>query len=113
MKPQRFVLALLMLGLFGLCSCRTSCPNTATIPVNCVVQMESSAIYEVALDGKVVGSGRVPQNSQQCVTFEATRGEHVLHVTATGMEPYQKTIEVTGAGKNLQSFFVELKQSGH
>jgi hypothetical protein len=44
------------------------------------------------------------------VNFEAKRGEHTLGVTASGMVPYQKKIAVTGAGKNLQQFFVELKQ---
>ena len=113
MKPRLPVFAALTITVLGFCSCRTTCPETETVPVVCVVQPESSAVYEITLDGKLVGSGNVPPRSQQAANFEATRGEHKLLVTAPGMEPYQKTIEVTGAGKNLQTFFIELKQGGH
>jgi len=58
-----------------------------------------------------LGCGKVTPHNQQCVNFEATRGAHISLVTAAGMEPYKKTIEVTGAGKNWQAFFIELKSS--
>jgi hypothetical protein len=112
MKTQHSVLILLVVAAFGLCSCRTTWPGQATVPVVCVVQPEGSVVYEIELDGKLVGSGKVPERSQQVMNFEATRGKHVVRVSAPGMEASQKTIEVTGAGKNLQAFFFELKKSG-
>lgn len=113
MKTRLAVFAAATLAALGACSCRTTSPEPPTIPVTCVVQPESGAVYEITLDGKLVGSGKATPHSQQCVNFEAARGEHLLLVTAAGMEPYQRTIAVTGAGKNLQTFFVELKPSGH
>jgi len=109
MKTRLAVFAAAMIAALGVCSCRTASPETPTVPVTCVVQPESGAVYEITLDGRLVGSGKTPPHTQQCVNFEATRGEHLLLVAAAGMEPYQRTIAVTGAGKNLQTFFVELK----
>lgn len=73
----------------------------------CRVQAEAEISYEIRIDGKKAGSGSMIQNPKDKMThiLSATPGDHVLTVTASGYETWQKTITLSdsNAGQNISA----------
>jgi hypothetical protein len=115
---QRLLFGGIFLAGLGLAmsSCITWKPASEIIvPFRCVVQSatESMVLYEIALDGKLVASGRTlpKEKGAQILEFTAATGDHVLTVTAPGCEKWEKTIAILNAVSYGQTFLIELQKA--
>ena len=116
MKCSLFTGVLFVAVCLAITSCVT-CKQSAqnNVPFSCVVQSETDAIvaYEIHLDGKLVSCGRTmpKEKGMPMLKLAATPGDHILTVTASGCETWQKTITIMDGTEKGQFFLVALKKS--
>ncbi len=94
--------------LSGCLACRTDGNSLPT--VTCVIESDAKVLYELTLDGKLVGCGETVPKQKLVARIAATRGSHELGVTAPGYVSVVKKIWVTGGDPNGQQFLLLLKE---
>ena len=99
----------IVLCLGGVSCTHFSHKEITSYPVELGVQVYSPTLFEVLLDGKLVGSNRGLTKNAKCVDFSATRGEHTLQVKANGYNLWERNIHILGNQKKPQVFFADLK----
>jgi PEGA domain-containing protein len=106
---------LTLITIVALCLGAVSCVHThhnkiQNCPVSIAVQAQSVAVFEVLLDGKLVGSGKTPSKGMVAVSFSAPQGEHILQVKTEGYAPWKRIVSIFSTPKGKpQSFFAKLK----
>lgn len=106
---------LTLVTIVALCLGAVSCVHThhdklPNYPAQIAVQAQSIALFEVLLDGKLVGSSKTPSRGMVALSFSAPQGEHILQVKAEGYANWQRTISIFGTPKGRgQSFLAKLK----
>jgi hypothetical protein len=116
MKSSALIIGLVSVLCLSLASCATWFQSDQSKAVfHCVIQSANDAvvIYEINLDGHLVGSGRtVPkEKGTQILDFITSPGKHELIVTAQGYDTWKKTVMVMGGMKYGQTFLIELYKS--
>lgn len=106
---------LILITIVALCLGAVSCVHThhnklPNHPAYIAIEAQSATLFEVLLDGKLVGSGKTPSKGMTGVSFSASQGEHILQVKTEGYAPWKRTISIAGTpqGKS-QSFLATLK----
>ena len=92
----------------GCCTNHTGSTNLFTLA--CVIEADTRVIYELTLDGKLVGSGETAPKQKLVARIAATAGSHALGIDAPGCAPVVKKIWVTGGDPNGQLFLLQLKE---
>ena len=114
MKSVSFFIGLVSVLCLSLASCVTCKQSDATmVPFTCIVQAETEVLYEFHLDGKFISSGKtlLPGKGMQICEMTATPGDHALMVTASGYDPWQRTVTIMSGTKHGSHFRIDLKKS--